>query len=247
MGPGERGSAEQRAAADGAGRQGQRAAEFCGHSSLRVFACRAITVLFVFKIVLNGCFVSFCKVPLLRRSSQQGYMKMIDFNPCTENRFNKYDSAALLSSLDETVVTDCLMGEPKFSLHKVGPLYVLRHASPLAPSPRLLRLGASGCLGRTGKPANPRDPPGTTDSSRSWQRRSRTGSQAKVTGGTILVLRARSVRRASSSRCSPLTCNAGLTFQGTGPRSSRSLPLALLLLLPIARSLLSAPQVRSPR
>ena len=80
-------------------------------------------------------------------------MKMIDFNPCTENRFNKYDSAALLSSLDETVVTDCLMEEPIFSLHNVGPLYVLRHASQdsqLAPAPRLLRLGASGCLGRTG-------------------------------------------------------------------------------------------------
>jgi hypothetical protein len=164
-----------------------------------------------------------------------------------QNRKYVSGAAAQLSSLDETGVTDCLIEEPKFSLHKVGPLYVLQHAVQLAPSPRLLRLGASGCLGRTGKPANPRDPPGTTDSSRSWQRRSRTGSQAKVTGGTILVLRARSVRRASSSRCSPLTCNAGLTFQGTGPRSSRSLPLALLLLLPIARSLLSAPQVRSPR
>ena len=66
-----------------------------------------------------------------------------------QNRKYVSGAAAQLSSLDETGVTDCLIEEPKFSLHKVGPLYVLQHAVQLAPSPRLLRLGASGCLGRT--------------------------------------------------------------------------------------------------
>ena len=66
-----------------------------------------------------------------------------------QNRKYVSGAAAQLSSLDETGVTDCLIEEPKFSLHKVGPLYVLQHAVQLAPSPRLLRLDASGCLGRT--------------------------------------------------------------------------------------------------
>ena len=147
MGRGERGSAEQRAAADGAGREGQRAAEFCGHSSLRVVACRAITVLFVFKIVLNVCFVSFCKVPLLRRSSQQGYFakrNKTNIEYYFEYKQNSY--RATRDHTQRTVATE-FGGALPLSPRPIGSCSLFG-ASPLAPPHRQL-LFLRRCLSRS--------------------------------------------------------------------------------------------------
>jgi hypothetical protein len=68
---------------------------------------------------------------------------------------------------------------------------------------------------KSGNPANLRDPRPSTHSSLSWQRRSRIGSQAKVSGGTIIANHR--LRRAHTA-AKPHARNA---CQGTYPPSRR--------------------------
>jgi hypothetical protein len=72
---------------------------------------------------------------------------------------------------------------------------------------------------KSGNPANLRDPRPSTHSSLSWQRRSRIGSQAKVSGGTIIANHR--LRRAHTA-AKPHARNA---CQGTSPPSRRQLTL----------------------
>ena len=62
MGRGERGSAEQRAAADGAGREGQRAAEFLGILWPQFVACGRVSRDNCFVCIQNSTQCLFCFV-----------------------------------------------------------------------------------------------------------------------------------------------------------------------------------------